>query len=329
MAIKKTTEKDDLLFSLRGFDVRQKRTYEVRNKKDETAPSALIEIGATKIPTADGGDSFQFPFHRIGGGVDGVWDTGFYEESPCYQNYPAEERKEMVKRAKAVLANYRAATGIAYMFDHSTEEGRATIENTWFHVKAQDVFISDNPIQVMTLYVSLLTAHLADKDNEDDPQFNNASYSVVDITKLATDADEKADMGFEVIELFSTNLKTPAGKERLINILNFIGIQTADNISDAGLRQVAMNRVANSSDIYKRLKERLKNADTEKGGLLLEVYAKLRELDGKGLGLTKELKKGYYYKGTPVGQDLRKSAENIANNTDLQHVLHDLLGVEE
>lgn len=321
--------KSELLFELRGVEICSGQVYKIKDKPDYSAPTGLVEIGATKIPHDGVGDEFPFPFQRFDEQGNGVYDTGFYAESRCYNSLDPKERTTRANRAKKVLEKYRNYTGNPHLFQHDTEEGKKTLDKALFKVETDDVLMSDNPKDLMTIYVGLLTGNLADAKNENDPQFNGASYSLVDATQNTKDSDEKATTAFGVMRQFNQMLSAPEDRKNLIRVLNYIGVTTAKDASDQALESICMNRLIQSPTDIESFERWVGNLTKETAVFTLEVYERLKEMEGRDSRLVKQPKKGYHFNSTYLGVDLKNIARDIAEKKEFEDILYAILDIEK
>ena len=110
------------LFEIDGFKVMPESNYIIKNKTDYDAPSAFVKVGTTKLPSAGVGESFQCRYVRTSRDT-GVWDTGFYEQSPCYSHLkPGEKELAVKKLMKNVVEPYEAYTGITGQLAHTNDD---------------------------------------------------------------------------------------------------------------------------------------------------------------------------------------------------------------
>ena len=85
MAIKRKEVKK---FKVGGVEIVIGDKYVLDNKFDSSAPEALQKIESTKFPFTGSGvtDCINFDYEQ------GLFDTGFYENSYCLSQYSEEER---------------------------------------------------------------------------------------------------------------------------------------------------------------------------------------------------------------------------------------------
>jgi hypothetical protein len=316
------SKKENLLFEVDGFKVFKDSIYVVRDKEDLSAPSGFITVGVTKLPSDGVGDSFQCRYVQKTAKT-GVWDTGFHTYSPCYQGVVKEIVEDKVQRLhKNVVEPYRQAVGNENALVHSDDEFWSSLN---FYIYTGQVFNTDSPEEVLTLYFALLTKQLTPKGLEGDSRYNNSSYVCLDITEDVKKKDEKSSKKFRAVGIFE-NLLT-SDKPRLVEMLNYMNLVVSPEIEPDAFRGVFDQFLSTGEgfknvDMFLRMVEETKD---EIGRAKISIFIKLKEAYTRNNKVTKNTNGVYFFENTEIGPDLKAAASNIAKTEDLKEIKRELL----
>jgi hypothetical protein len=313
------------LFTVEGFSVYRDSVYVIKDKPDMDAPTGYIVKGVSKLPSRGVGDSFQVNFKSRDNGRTGIWDTGFFEYSPCYKDMPAEEIKPVVMALKKNLVTpYKKASGIADAFDEGNDKFFADLS---FNVFSGKTFNTADPLSAVELYFGLLAHQITPKSEIGNSKFEDSSYVVVDINKDLKIKDEKALDKFRAIGSFTSMLS--ADKNRLFAILKFAGLNFQSTVEDAVLIGMFNDHLAtNNEDRVKFFNDLVEETNEEQGLHKIFIYRTLKELSVKG-GKVSRTNGLFFYDGTEIGADLKSAADNVAKLQKLVHIKKELLSLED
>lgn len=319
MAVERKT-----LFVINDFTVKENSVYVLRDKRDMDAPSGFIKAGLSKLPSRGVGESYQVGFFSRDGGRTGVWDTGFFEYSPCYKDKDQAEVKIIVAALKKNLVTpYRKAVGNDTAFAEGEDK---FYSETNFKSYSGKTYNTGDPVAAMELYFGLLTHQLTPKGSEGNTRYNDSPYVVVDISKDLKVKDERALAKFQAIGAFSTMLV--ADKERLYSILKYIGLSFSDTIDGAVLIGMFNDYVTNSNEDRIIVFNNLVAETEEKSGLeKVYLYKILKEQSLKGGKVTKAAGL-FFYDNVEIGADLKGAADNIAKQSKLVNIKRELLTLD-
>lgn len=323
MSRKKTNEQEEL-FSVNGFTVRANSTYVIRHKKDLSAPTGFQKEGATKLPSDNVSESFQCRYIRHEGSTSGVWDTGFYEYSPCYEG---QERAEVIAQIKNLKKNlvdpFCMAVGDSKALDNDNEA--AWIKRN-FLVHEDQVLNTAKPIDRLTIYFALRAYQVTPKGEEGNPVYRESGYVIVDTTKNLKIKEEKASDKFKAIGTFHTLLTND--KPKLFAILKYLGLNFSEATADETLMamfdewlavEFGVDRVADFNRV-------VEDSNSDIGYDKLQVFTALKAISKKtGSKITKAPNGKFFYADFEIGADLKQAAENIAKDSNLVHVKKELL----
>jgi hypothetical protein len=318
--ITKTKEKeDDVLFEIDGFRCIKGSIYRVIDKKDGDAPSGFVKAGVSRLPSDGVGDSNTFAFR------DGLWDTGFYEASPCYRGLSDAEKKLRVTQVVSkVLRPFQKAKGGKNLLEQENEE---SLLKQMFHIYPDLVYHAEDPLQVLQLYGAIMSGGLAPQEMSKAAKYSAASYIVVDISKVRKEKDDINSAIMDAVSVFLTLYNTD--KPKLDGVLTWLGLGKYPKDADiTTMRSIFYETIKDSFQnctMFVDLVGEVDNSSLTKEKIF--IYNKLKNLPAKSKKLSIEPGK-IYYDDVFVGVDLKHAAENISKNPELKEVKFDLAGVE-
>lgn len=314
----------DVLFTIDGFQVVNNATYLIVDKKDADAPTGFVDAGVSKLPSDGVDESFGVRYVRTTG-TKGIWDTGFYDYSPCHADLSDAERKIVVKAlVDNVLKPYKKTTGDEEAFD---QKNNKFFDELRFKVSSGKVFNTSDPISRMELYFAIRAYQVAPKGSEGDSKYREASYVLYDTAKNVKQKDEKNLLFFEAVGVFTKLWEN--SPEKLITILTWLGFKLAKNPDKGTLVSIFTDYLQGSYDKTKAFLDIVEESDTTLGFDKLAIFRKLKEVHTKSTKIRKSPSGVYFYDDVEVGGDLKASAENIAKNKDLAAVKRAILIEEE
>jgi len=314
-----------LLFELHGLEIMSDTMYIVADKIDYSAPSGFQEAGVTKLPSDGVGHTFHAPYKRTSK-FDGVWNTGFYELSPCYQGVSRDKVKIIVKNLMAnVVMPYRAAIGKA---DALNEHNHDFFDKYNWTVQVGDIYRTENPLDVVALYMALIQREVMPKAKKGDSAFAETPYVVVDVSEKTKKSEEKANKEFEAIGMFEILYKQE--RARLDLILYYIGgaTFTADT-SQAAYRSLFKNYLAALPTNIEMFMGFVEKTDKEKGLAELNIYKKLKVRHINDPKIRKTAAGMIYYDQTELGSSLKNAAEAVAKDPSMSEIKKEILFEED
>ena len=200
-----------------GFEIKADTIYVVTDKKDNSAPSGLVELGVGKMPFPDNHNRSTCPFNRRGN----VYDTGFYLSSSSILNVREDLRmEELDRRREKILIPYQRIVDRA--LDQSDFE-------FWdnFSVKnySGKVYDTGDIISRFELYISLLAKELTPKSEDGSPSYMNSFFFIENKTDAVDYRKRRALDRFDAISACGTALSSKGKSyDIMINILVYIGM---------------------------------------------------------------------------------------------------------
>lgn len=295
------------------FTIKSHKIYTVLPKPDPSAPDGLKEHGTTKIIHPDITDTVSAPFN-----VDmNVWDTGFYEFSPCLRGLSEEERKAHVENVQKYIVKKVEQIKGEGILDHSPNNRFFDEFPIALYNKLS--FNTEDPIQLLMLYLVILGKDLAPKEYVGHPKFRKAAYQVVnrekEISSKAQASIDRSKATGEFHSLLNSN------KKKLRIILEYLGISSTIISDDDTYITVFQKFLEDKHDGYRNGKIFLETVEKFKGDGSEELYIfdNLNSLATKGE--LKIFKQEYFLGDVNLGGSLKTAAYIVSQNDDLKVAL--------
>lgn len=311
------------IITINGLTIREDSVYVVTHKPDPSAPSGFIKEGATKLPSPHVTDTFQCGYVVINkSDFSGLWDTGFYKESPCYRGRDLNEVEEIVANLrKYIVEPYERVYGRGVL-DHQNDDFWGKY---WVTVSEGTIANTADPAQLLSLYIALRTFKLTPKGSENEHMFNRSQFCVVDKNSVVSKREEESDKHIQVIFDFHSMLTD--NKELLLKVLRFSGFNsTSSTISDNTLKASFLHWVTESSskaDNVNRFIKAMEIANDDKKSDILYIYDRLVDLNIKGK--ISRHNGEYRFESESLGMDLKEAAKNLHLKSDLRDLKAKLL----
>lgn len=312
--------KDEKTIKVNGLEIRQHSIYKVINKPDKSAPDGFQREGSTKLPSYGVGNSSGCNFVENPITGTGVYDTGFYIDSPCYANLPKDEVKLKVELLQELIVKpYERFVGEEGILNHSNHK---FWDSYTYRLEVDRPFRTDNPADLLDLFQAVLSFQLTPKTESKNPKFNRSQYLVEDISKAKTHTEETNNNFVTAIanftKLYSSN------KYLALRVLEYVGITgISETIEDSSLNSLLFSWLTTDESNPTKLNDTYKIASNPKKTNQIVLYSKLKELSRKGVvsNSTGE----YYFGDTYLGADLKTAAENINSKADLKSIKNEIM----
>jgi hypothetical protein len=247
----------------------------------------------------------------------GVWDTGFYEHSPCLRGMDKESvRKHITQTQKHIVAPVERLKGAGTLNHH---ENNKFFDTFVINLENKVIFNTAEPLQLLMLYLAVLGRQLAPKAEVGNPQFRPASFQVVNRDREVSnreqiDIDTSKATGEMYRLLFSD-------KDKLLKIFKYLGISRTA-IQDENTFITVFNRyLQDKTDGYRNGKIFLDNMarfSTEEGENELNIYHMLNDL--QSADVIKIVRQEYYLGDRNLGNTLKTAAQMVVRDDSLQRV---------
>lgn len=318
--------KNKTLFVVQGFEVKEGSTYVVKDKPDLDGPSGLVALELSKLPSAGVDESFQARYVDVSGTGNGVWDTGFYEYSPCYSGMPEAEVKVIVKNLMTNVAK-PYINSIGATTDDLNHRNNAFWDYQNFKLYSKQVFNTDNVVDRFHLYFALLTMELTPVEQIGDARYNRSSYYVIDKTKSLKSKEEKTLNQFAAIGLFQKMAENEF--ETLKAVLMYSGLTLPVDPTTESLSTLFYEFINSGADKLGTFLSTAKKSTEDKGLEEILIFKAIKSNSLKGKNVTKNSHGQILYRQVEVGPDLKSAAKNILMNPDLSEFKKEILFDED
>lgn len=304
---------DNLIIEVNGLKIKENSLYKVVDKPDANAVTGLREHGSTKVPVEFMGNSAGCRYDI----EKGVFDTGFYTQSPCYANLPKEVREQKVKMLQQYIVEpYELVHGEGVL-DNKNHDFWINYEYILHEGK---IFNTENIDDLLALYIATLGFELTPKEAIGNPAFNSSQFCVEDKEITSKKRNERTQNYMKAMMSFATMLGPE--KAKLVSCLKFVRMPGSDNL-DANTQDSTFHALFHdwlNADV-KNVDDFLRVTDmvSKKQGLEeVVLFSHLLEL----VGSNKVVKIGgeYSFKENPLGVDLKTAAKNLASRPALKEV---------
>lgn len=319
----KSKDSDGIIVSVNGLDIKTNVFYRVLHKQDSNKEDSYPQEGATKFPSEGIGEVFQCRFLKGFGAFDkGVWDTGFYAESPCYANMDSKEVKSIVSSLKENIVDpYERKYGKGSL----SHENNTFWSEALFNIQEGQILDMSDVEQRLTLYMAMRNFKLTPVDKVNDLRFKGSFYCVQDETKVRNRNIDKMANEMKVVGLFTTYSKTNVNL--LKAIMNYSGF-TAFSFDADEMTRLGMfgNWIRGNENNVSKFIEAVELADNKSTTDILFIYQKLplavkRKIIDREGGI-------YFYKGETLGGDLRTTARILNSKEEFESLKNEVLELE-
>lgn len=291
----------EILFEVNGVSFKKNTLYEIRPKKDDNAPEAFIKHNTTKLLVNGISQGAPCIFRNK------VWDTGFYEDSPCYFGHDKDKVKDLVSKLnKYIVKPYKDQYGIE--LSHIDKP-----DSFWLSFGASNLYTgrmlnTEKVDELLELYIAVLHKHVATKEQENNPMYLRASYTVVDKAEVVEVSQERAKNRVKALTKFMS--LHDSKKSIAEQVLNYIGLPS---MSDSMIETVIDDYVRDPKQGHNnavRLIEVINKTESPRGIAELNMYGNLSILLKSGK--LQKTNQRYYFDGEELGTDLKRIAANMA-----------------
>lgn len=293
-----------LLFEVQGVKIYKDKIYKVIDRPDEEAPDGLKESGMSKIPFLGNSNIIRCSWDNM----TGAYDTGFYTNSKCYRGVSRDRIKEMVQQRKANIMEPYAQQNNTVL----TQDNVAFWDDFSVKLESDETFFdTGNVVDVLKLYIALMSGFLAPKENEGDPFFMMAQHRLVnDEDDVNFEAEKKLSF-VEATTEFTNMIKDE--HQKAVDIAIYLGIVNDVSVADKYLNLAFIKYLEGSYQnigTYNRTRAMYNSEETR---IVIKMTRIIKALIRQGLlNLGKE---GIIYKGIILGRTEKEAAEKICTET--------------
>lgn len=303
----------DFTIKVNGVEIKPDSLYQIIPKKDDDAPDYYTKNGTSKLLMQGITDGAPCLFDSN----LNVWDTGFYENSPCYRGWSGTDIKTQVEALKKhIVEPFEALRGKGTL-SHLDTKDSFWLSYASSNIYNGKVFNTAKPDDLLELYIALLGKHVCSKKDENSPFQKKAKYLVENKDAVVGVREERQRFKAEAIA--SVFKLKEVNKEKLKEVLTYLGLPATD---DDGLVSVVMDYVENSKEGHnnsKRLVETINKVNSKSGAIEINIYGQLLELFRKGS--ISKVGSEYFLGEDSIGLDLKSAALTIKKSKPLQEKL--------
>lgn len=305
-----------------NFVIKANTIYTVIPKPDPNAPDGFKEHGTTKILHPDVGDTVSAPFD----GRMGVWDTGFYDFSPCLLGMDNTEKSKFIETVtKHIVTPVERIKGTGTL-DHSAKND--FFDNFVITLYNKVSFNTADPLQLLGLYLAVLGKDLCPKEHVGHPAFKKAAYQVVNREKEISNKEQTGLDKTKAIGEFYSLLNSD--KKKVSILLQYLGISNT-LIQDNEVFIKVFNRfLEDKEDGYRNSKiflDTLGKFSSKEGEEELYVFKSLNELYDKKI--LKSFKQEYFLKEYNLGNSIKHAAMYAVTKPEIKQLIMELNADEE
>ena len=294
-------------------------TYQVVGKYDADAPDGFQRARTTKVLDPDISNSVCF------GAYDsdrGVYDTGLTKYSKSLSKvYPNEDdRQRALSQITKLILNPLIDLKGADKIDPSNNEFWDDFRT---NISLDQSFNTSDPLQLYQLYILILRGVLAPVGLESEAFFKRDAQYAVENKDSVVDVSQKRELekNKSVARFMNLLDSDPTGLEA---ILEWMGVPGVAGAEDALLNTIFTQWLQKDDNQNpKQFLETYANYyESTSGKQILTIFKELRRLEK--LKFVKRTTAGIMLNDTFLGENMKKSAEAVAKDTDLLQKVYDL-----
>lgn len=302
------------IIEVNGLVIKSDTLYRVSNKLDMDAPDGFIREGTSKIPSEGVGNIITCKYVEIND-REGVYDTGFFAGSPCYRGKTDAEQKSIIATLKKhIVKPFEDFYGKPDVLSHLNLD---FWDNYTVEIFDGRVFNTNEPKDLLDLYIALRSYDLTPVGQEGNPAFARADYMIKDSDSALSIAKQRALDRMEALTNFGILLKEdPKLASHLLKAL------------DAIRPNVSMEERELKITLTMWLEKAITNPER-----FLSFYNKLETESGKDeiillsnvkkLILSRKIRKEgreYLYDSNVIGSDVINIVKNLQKNEELSDI---------
>lgn len=300
-----------LLAEVSGMKIYSNSIYVVTGKKDESAPLGFQEMSISKAPFPNNKTVVPCAWDKS----MGVYDTGFFTNSSCYNGYSINEKKEEVnRRTKNIRAPYEDVTGKDLDQSNYDFWDSFTVD-----VYMGRLFSTNDIKDLFDLYIALQAKALTPKEEDGNPEFADSMFLVEDKT---TAVDLKKQRQLDKADIIYKFMNAISGekleREKVLDLLLYLDVIHSVEINTDMVKYVFTNWIDDKNtnvDLYKDAYSRyLSGENAEKKYQVLKYHRMIKELAySGGINLTSN---GLLFNGENLGADFISAAIAVVEDNN-------------
>lgn len=300
-----------LLATVNGMKIYSDSIYIITGKMDESAPSGFQELGISKAPFPNNKTVVPCSWDKD----LGVYDTGFFTNSPCYDGWPLSERQaEVSLRTKNIRDPYEEVTNSN--LDQSNFDFWDSYSVGCYMGR---LFYTNDIKDLFDLYIAVQSKALTPKDEDGNPEFADSMFCIEDKT-TAVDVKrqrqlDKADITYKVMNA----LGDKSEREKILDLLLYLDVIHSVEINTDMVKYVFMNwidekntNIDTCKDAYVRY---ISGENSEQGYEIIKFHRMIKEMAYAGNVIMSA--NGILFDGINLGPDFVSSAIALVEDNKL------------
>lgn len=299
----------DTILTVNGLEIKKGAKYKITHKVDKSAPTGLQKEGTTKSPTEKISDYFKCSyFIKNKSTGEGIYDTGFYTDSPCYFGNTREEAQNLVRDTNTYIVKpYESKYGVGVL-SHLNQDFWS---NQVMELRSGRVFDTNNIEDLFDLYFAMLGFWLTPINMIGDARFINSHFCIEDLEEVRDSKIKQMEYSLKAFN--KLNELSNSNEDDFKKFVCFI----TENISYAQRDKASLTKEMYDfiqRDNYSAIKFNETYQIFKENKDYILVYYKLAELLRKGVVRVSGGK--YYYNEVELGLELKGASKAVANNID-------------
>ena len=308
-------KKTDNKFTVAGVEIVVGNSYEVIPKKDFDAPDGFQKHNTTKylIPgiSEHRGIVFDETMH--------LWDTGFYEESPCNLKIDALKRK-----AEVALYNKLVKEPFEKKYRQDLEPTNNDFwDNYTYELYTRKVFDTSLEKDRLDLFMALQRGRVCLKGEKNATLQRDANYHIRSREVETSLKEQRMETKFEAFATFSTLLNLDfKTDDTLLTVLEWLNITSARTTEKDALKKIVLAKFEDEKtgyDFSERFLKTYEDMQSPIGKEKMEIFSTLQQLRLKN---KIEIKRSQYFIGdVKIGNTLKEASETALINPDIKDLI--------
>lgn len=306
---KRTTEKvRALVAEVNGLRIYKDTLYIITGKKDEAAPTGMVELGISKMPFPGNSAVCYCRFDRD----SNVYDTGFYLNSACYRGWDQAKREaECERRVRNIMRPYMEVVN-----NPLDQSDTAFWDNKGVVLYSGRTFNTNDPTQLFELYIAMTSFSLTPKELDGDPRFIESMYCVEDKSVSIDIKALRAQYKVDSITRFNTSLAgSDVDRDFILDLCLYLDIITRTDLDDDGFYKYMFSdwcdRNVSNVELFVEAYDRFMEEDARD---IPKYHRMIRHLVSKGI--IKSTAEGLSLDGFLLGRDMKGAAMRLASDKE-------------
>ena len=297
-----------LVAEINGLRIYKDTLYIITGKKDEAAPTGMVELGISKMPFPGNSSICHCHFDSD----SNVYDTGFYLNSACYRGWDQAKREaECERRVRNIMRPYMEVVN-----NPLDQSDTAFWDNKGVVLYSGRTFNTNDPTQLFELYIAMTSFSLTPKELDGDPRFIESMYCVEDKSVSIDIKALRAQYKVDSITRFNTSLAgSDVDRDFILDLCLYLDIITRTDLDDDGFYKYMFSdwcdRNVSNVELFVEAYDRFMEEDARD---IPKYHRMIRHLVSKGI--IKSTAEGLSLDGFLLGRDMKGAAMRLASDKE-------------